>query len=325
VPAYFTEGFSVRESMWHGMGEILADYPDRPTAMQKAGHDFKVVEFKPYADLGDYFAPMPDEKALAKQYPDGRLVPLTTVNDDFPYIQSEDAWDIGDAIVGEGGVYETGIVLQNGKVLSLLIRWPEPIEIPGDNSPIQPFMNLSWGFIPGTPLKARTTSVRVVCWNTWTAAEAEGERTGHNYTFRHRGDMKQHVEDAKMALQHGITAPDSEIAEYQKYATELAETKINERQRELFLTSFIPKDAVISDRSERNVDAARAAVRQILDGDSVPGDHRFTAYGLHLAGGEFLDHKRRYMSRDTYYGRTMMYHEPLKARLSRVIREVVAS
>ena len=37
MPAYFEQGFSVREPMWHGLGTILDEYPGREQAMRAAG------------------------------------------------------------------------------------------------------------------------------------------------------------------------------------------------------------------------------------------------------------------------------------------------
>jgi hypothetical protein len=50
-----------------------------------------------------------------------------------------------------------------------------------------------------------------------------------------------------------------------------------------------------------------------------------TGYGLFLAGGEYLDHLRRYNSQDSYVKRTLLTTNPLKAKLTNTIRELVAA
>ena len=62
---------------------------------------------------------------------------------------------------------------------------------------------------------------------------------------------------------------------------------------------------------------ARAKVRAIFDGPTIPEAHRNTAYGLVQAGIEYLDHLRSYRNSDTYLGRTLLRDEPLKRKSCR--------
>lgn len=324
MPADFNAGFFVREPAWHKMGVVLDDYPGREDAMRLAGHDFEVIEYAPFADVGGAWVPVPGVKVFAARrggQPD-RLLP-TSSSRTFEPIQNSVAWDVVDAMVGEGARYETGILLAGGTMCSVLAYLPEPVTIPGDDSEVFPWVNVSWGHKPGAPLSCRATSIRTVCRNTQTMAEAQGLRTGRNFTFRHTRNVLDRIDEARDAL----TGVRVQHADYVRIATEMAETRVSQRQRELFVTEFIPKppEAMISDRVARNVEAARGAVRALFDGPTIPGDHRFTAYGLHLAGGEYLDHLRGYRTNDTLYGRQLMSHDRMKARMAKVIREVVAA
>jgi len=325
MPDYFEQGFFVREPAWHQMGTVLNDYPGREQAMELAGHNFEIVERPLYVPLreGDTQSVRLDEyKALVKSMPgdetDGLVMQVARAS--YGVVQNSTGWDIIDALVGEGIKYETGITLKGGAVLSVLGWLDEPIKIPGDDSEIYPWVNVSWSHDGSGALSARPTSIRTVCWNTQSAAEAEGRRTNSEFVFRHSKNVMERIEDAKLAMQ-GIRDSHEEYAEL---ARELATMPVTANQRELFVTQFLPMppEALISDTVERNVEVARAAVRSLFDGPTVPDDHRFTAYGLHLAGGEYLDHLRGYRNADTLYGRQLLRSEPAKAKLTKLIREV---
>lgn len=340
MPAYFDTGFMVREPAWHGLGVVLDDYPGREEAMRLAGHDFTVVE----RDVGllapaeaieaGFEGPMASQiegwKALVKEVapelrhedPTNGQV-LHVAKSSYGVVQNETAWDIVDALVGEGAKYETGITMKDGAVLSVLAWLPEPSVVPGDDSETLPWVNVSWSHDGSSAITARATSIRTVCWNTQSASEAQGKKLGTDYTFRHTKKVMDRIEDAKLALQ-GVR--DSHEV-YMELARELADTPVTADQRELFVTNFIPMppEALISDRVRGNVDEARREVRSLFKGESIPEAHEYTAYGLHLAGVEYLDHLRGARSPETKFGRSLLRDEPAKAKLGKLIREVVKS
>lgn len=337
MPAYFEQGFFVRKPAWHELGVVLQDYPGREEAMKLAGHDFAIVE-RPIVVVGkergpDEPAPLTiDGKGYGAKRADGwkALVHnktgaiLNVTRESYGVVQNEVGWDIVDAIVNQPNVrYETGLTLKEGAVCSVLAWLDEPVQIPGDDSPILPFVNVSWTHDGSGAVQARSTSIRTVCWNTQSAAELEGKRLGTEFTFRHTKNVMQRIEDAKMAIR-GIRA---QHEEYVELARELATTPITTEQRELFVSQFLPlpPEALISDRVAKNVEEARAAVRGILRGPTVPEAHRFTAYGLQLAGVEYLDHLRGYRNRETLFGRQLLRNEPAKGKLVKLIREVAAA
>lgn len=326
MPAYFDEGFSVRQPMWHGLGVVLDEYPGRDQAMRLAGHDFKVAEKS--VIVGGSKAP--GWKALVKEMPrelreedatHGALLNIT--KDSYGVVQNDVGWDIVDALVGEGAQYETGLTLKGGAVCSVLAWLPEPATVPGDDSEILPWVNVSWSHDGSSAINARATSIRTVCWNTQSASEAQGKRLGTDFTFRHTKKVMDRIEDAKLAIQGVRDAHEV----YMTLARELADMPVTDSQRELFVTSFIPMppEALISERVMANVEQGRASLRGLFDGPSIPDAHRNTGYGLHLAGGEFLDHLRGARSPETRFGRSLLRNEPAKAKLTRLIREVAVA
>lgn len=323
--------FSVRERPWH-MDEtntfVLADYPGRDVAYVAAGHDFEVEEVPTFMqavggpDDGGY-VPIPGWNIRRRS--DTKHI-FTVGPDSYVTLPNTVGWDIADAILGEDNVkYETGGTLKSGAVCYVLARIDEPSVIKGDDSAIYPYVAVSWGHDGSTALKARATSVRVVCWNTLSAAEAEGARTNREFTFRHTANVRDRIEDARNAL---LGARD-EHAKFITMANELADMSVSDEGINAFMAHFgptaEPRNGIVSARVRNNIDEARGELRAIIDGGlTVTADNRNTAYGLVQAGVEYLDHIRGFRSRETYCRRTILRDEPAKAQLIPLARAAAA-
>jgi phage/plasmid-like protein (TIGR03299 family) len=246
---------------------------------------------------------------------------LNVVRSSYEVIQNDVGWDIVDMIIGEGAKYETGITLKDGAVCLVTAWLDEPVQITGDDSATLPYLVVRWTHDGSGSLVARSTTVRVVCANTDSLSAAEARRNGTEYRFRHTKNVKSRIEDAKMAIK-GLR---DDFATFTRLSEELAQTPVTVGQRELFVCSLLPMppEALISDRVVENVETARRAVRNLFTGPTIPEAHKLTAYGLRLAGVEYLDHLRGYRSKDTYVGRQLLRDEPAKVKLAALIREVV--
>lgn len=334
MPAYFEQGFMVREPAWHGLGEVLADYPERDEAMRLAGHDFHLVEVGMNLDpstISPEAAEGIDPQRLNGKVKDWKALVndktgdiVHCAKDSYTVIQNETAWDLVDAIVNRPNVqYETGLTLEGGRLCSVLAWLNEPVQIKGDDSLTFPFINVSWRHDGFGALKARSTNVRVVCANTEAAAEAQGSRYGTDFTFHHSGNVMDRIEQAREAISGARIAQQ----EYVEIMNEMAEIAVTEEQREWFIEALVPmpNTAIITPRVMGNVDGARAEVRALFSGPTIPEAHKLTAYGLNLAGVEYLDHLRGYRNRETLLGRSIMSHQTGKAKLQTIIKEVVAA
>jgi len=208
---------------------------------------------------------------------------------------------------------ETGGSLAGGSKVWMLVMLDEPIILPGDKSEAMPFVALTARHDALGSVVARATAVRIVCANTFSAAEMEGERTGATFTFRHTGNWRERIDDAKAAIK-GVR---SEIAAYVELSNRLLGVTITPVQQERFITEFIPSppDTLISDRVASNIERSRNAVREILASDTCEGAGiNGTAYSLVQAAGEYLDHVRKANSWETRLNRTLIRPESLKAR-----------
>ena len=325
MPANVDNMFSVREMPWHRKGEVLPDYPGSwKDARVLAGLAWDPVTEPVYSlsgdpDSGESIAAEIEGWGLISRNDTGAV--LYIAQNTFQLITNTDMGEIIEAVLDQANVkYETAGCLEGGRAVWCLARLDEPIELPGDNSPTMPFLAVTNRHQPGMKCTLRATAVRIVCANTFRAAELEGEQTGATYGFVHRGSWKDRLEEAKQA----VTRSRDEFKAYAELAAGLMQVKVTSKQREMFIHAFIPAppDGLITDRVARNVDEARSALRAIFDSRTTQ-DIQYTAYGLLQAAGEYLDHVRAARSWETRLNRSIMRPEPFKAKALNLIREVV--
>jgi phage/plasmid-like protein (TIGR03299 family) len=337
--------FSVRHNAWHDpQGRFTRDhYPTSiAEARQWAGHDWEPVEAQAFERVkiddhttfayGDHdvvveladgryvFRPIAGEKRIIRSDTGAHL---RTVLGTYEVIPNHTMWEVIEAVCDEPNVkFETGGVIDGGRMVWALARLDEPWSPPGDPSLTYPFVAFLNRHDGQASAKTVNTTYRVVCANTFGAADAEGRETGREFIFRHTKHVMDRIEEAKQALR-GLR---DDTAAWRELATQLALMPVTPGQRELFVTQFIPMppEGLVSDRVVANVDEARAQIRAILDGQTCEGIG-YTAYGLVQAAGEYLDHIRRYRSRATYLKRTLLKPEPLKAKALELAREVVTA
>jgi len=322
MPAEVNSMFSVREKPWHGLGIVLDDYPGRIEAMKFAGHDFRIDEkdvFMKSGKSGTSTLKVDGWKALVKST-DGGV--MTVVRDSYAVVQNDVMWDIVDAIVKEPNVkYETAGVLKNGAVLWVLARIEEPTVVKGDDTPIIPYVLVSTSHDQSAPCKAQAVSVRVVCWNTYSMAQEQARGTGREYVFRHTKNVMQKIEDARGAL--AMTR--DQYHEFLDMVIELGNHKITDKGVKQFVSRFIPEPPkdLMTDRIRTNIAIERVKFYDLLEGRSVPDQHRHTSYGLFCAGIEFLDHIRAYRTPETYFRRTMLdTNSMVKKKVAKLAVEV---
>jgi phage/plasmid-like protein (TIGR03299 family) len=327
MPANVESMFSVRQMPWHREGTILEDYPgDWDTARKLAGLDWDPIATGVYAltdlnaDGSRHYEPIDGWKCIARS--DNGTV-LSINKDSYTVIDHGEMGEIVEAVLAQPSVkWETAGVLDGGRSVWCLALLDEPVELPGDETLTLPYLAITNRHDGTAACALRATAVRIVCANTFRAAELEGERTGATFSFIHKSSWRNRIEEARRA----VTGARTEIRRYQELAHELLAISITPRQRELFVTQFIPMppQGLVTDRVARNVEEARQALRFIFESKTTE-QVADTAYGLMQGAGEYLDHVRTARSWETRLNRTLIRPEPLKRRALSLIREVVSA
>jgi phage/plasmid-like protein (TIGR03299 family) len=354
MPADIEQMFSVREVPWHREGHVLDGYPQSfaeartlagldwdPVAvltaerlMTTAQYQEKVKEIirlsamesvedtsRKLTDL--YEQSLRTDKEFRRIARDDDMRTLSYQRNSYNIIPNSAFGEIIDSILeAEPGTVrlETGGSLAGGRKVWMLARINEPVPLPGDGTATFPFLGITSSHDGQASCAARLTTVRIVCGNTFSAAEAEGQRTGAVYSFSHRGDWRSRMGEAREALMYAR----QQTREYAEAMTELLGVKVTPAQEELFLREFIPAppEGLISDRVAKNIGEARAAVQGFLDSPTVLGTGvRGTAYGLVQAAGEYLDHVRTARTWESKMNRSLLHAEPLKAKAAVLARE----
>ncbi|MEV0534730.1 DUF932 domain-containing protein [Kitasatospora sp. NPDC050463] len=328
MPANVESMFSVREMPWHREGLVLDQHPRTwAEARQLAGLTWDPITESVYELVGVDGHGQPHYRAIEGWQRIARSDTSATLwinRDSYAVIDHGEMGEIVEALLAQPNVkWETAGVLDEGRSVWCLALLDEPIVLAGDATTVTlPYIGITNRHgLPGG-CTARCTAVRIVCGNTFRAAELEGDRTGTTFTFIHKRGWRNRLTQAREA----ITGARREIRAYEELATELLGIRITSQQRELFVREFIPMppEGLVTDRVARNVEDARAAIRGILASPTTaPVAH--TAYGLVQAAGEYLDHVRRSRSWETKLNRTLIKPEPLKAQALRLVREVVAA
>lgn len=326
MPADVESMFSVREMPWHREGIVLGDYPGSwAEVRQLAGLDWDpipepVYELAGITDDGlPRYAPIDGWQRITRSDTGATL----WINQDSYEIITHDAMgEIVEAVLAQPNVkWETGGSLDQGRAVWCLALLDEPIELPGDETVTLPYMAITNRHGKPGACTLRATAVRIVCANTFRAAELEGDRTGTTFSFKHTKNWRNHLQQAREA----VTGTRREITAYVELARTLLDIRITPQQRERFVAEFIPMppDGLVTDRVVRNVEDARKALRAILASETTaPVAH--TGYGLVQAAGEYLDHVRRARSWETKLGRTLMRPEPLKAKALTLVRSIAS-
>ena len=327
MPANVESMFSVRQMPWHREGTILDDYPgDWDQARKLAGLDWDPITTEVYAlaDLGadgsPRYEPIDGWKCIARS-DNGAVLSLN--RDTYTVINHTEMGEIVEAVLAQPNVkWETAGVLDGGRAVWCLALLDEPISLLGDASATMPYLAITNRHDGTGSCALRATAIRIVCANTFRAAELEGERTGATFSFIHKSSWRNRIDEARQA----VTGARTEMRRYTELAQQLLCIPITPKQRELFITEFIPMppQGLITDRVARNVDEARNALRMLFcstTNEQIAG----TAYGLIQASGEYLDHVRAARSWETRLNRTLMRPEPLKHRALALVREITTA
>lgn len=343
MPAYFDTGFSVRQPMWHGLGEVLDDYPESwDDARRKAGlmweptyRDLYVPQLIPVtaevpegahlvASEGEarrYLVPVQGHRAIVR---DDTEAVLATPTDSYELIYHHQMGELLEAYTeawtkaGADVKFETAGSVRDGRAVWALVWLDEPYTVPGDDSATYPFAALLNAHDGSAACRLTPTSIRIVCWNTWKMAEAEGERNAHAVVLRHSGDVTARLEDAKASL----AGMRDEAKEWQLLAADLASININDAVVTTFLDEFIPIPEGASERTRNSRQERRDTFRKLYDESPTCAPLPESAYKLVQAAGEYLDHLRPFRSRDTYLSRTMLTADSHKPAVVRLVREL---
>ena len=198
--------FSVNEKAWHGLGQIVQDYPTSTEAIHHAGLDY-TVEKRPLFTYGN--ENMIPDGDICLRIPEievpGYYATLRTdteqvlgvVGKDYEVVQNIDAFTFFDAIVGgEGIMYETAGALGKGERIFITAKLPGYIKV-GSDDLIDKYLFLTTSHDGFGSITAAFTPIRVVCNNTLNAAL---RNSSNSIKIRHTQNAKERLEQAHKVM-----------------------------------------------------------------------------------------------------------------------------
>jgi phage/plasmid-like protein (TIGR03299 family) len=307
------EVFSVRREMWHGLGQVLPEYPTRAEAQQLV-HPWEPVSEPLYRQVpvvdpetGDLTVQYIEAKSAVLNVRSDNSAELGAVSPTFENIKNAEMYDIAEAIEGDepGAVrLETGGSLDGGKKVWLLLKLREPLLVPGDpNGTVVPYYVLQNNHDAAGAFRGQSTIVRVVCANTSAAADYDAKARGTEFSFRHTKNVADRIAQAKQALAGWRES----LLVFQELSQELVAQRVSDYAVKLFIEEFVPMPigTTISERVQQHVQEARAEVRGILDGPTSEGI-RNTQWGLVQAAVEWQNHYRRANTAESRFKRAYL-------------------
>src|SRR5258706_9386499 len=198
--------FSVQEKAWHGLGQIVQDYPTSAEAIKFAGLDYKVEKRKLFTYDNENNIGNPDIDIIipeievpnfyATMRTDTEQV-LGVVGKEYEIVQNADAFSFFDAIVGGDGImYETAGALGKGERIFITAKLPDYIKV-GNNDLIEKYLFLTTSHDGFGSITAAFTPIRIVCNNTLNAAF---RNCSNSIKIRHTQNAKERLEEAHKVM-----------------------------------------------------------------------------------------------------------------------------
>lgn len=320
--------FSVREAMWHSLGEVLTDYPTREEA-QKIAHPWNPVTeplFRRVPVVTDdgptvEYEEVKDSVAVVRDDTNDLIGTVSSTLGES-IVSNDELYDVAEALQGKGSDvrYETGGSLFGGRKVWLLLRLNEPLVVKGDpNGATIPYYALQNSHDGSGAFRGQATMTRIVCDNTAHMADMDAEARGTEFVFRHTKSIKDRIEEAKQALAGWRES----VEAWQRLTAHLLNTAITPEQRTIFVNEFIPMpvQGLVSDRVIGNVEKARGDLHAILLGETC-ADINLTAYGLVQASVEYGQHVRRANTAESRFKRAYLDRDRLTADAVVLAQEV---
>lgn len=200
--------FSVKEKVWHNLGQIVEEYPTSEEAIKFAGLDYEVeksplftkgtglVESQDGLKVSDSELKVPNYFANIRT--DNNTV-LGVVGKDYHIVQNREAFSFFDSIVGGGNgiLYETAGALGNGERIFITAKLPDYIRVGNGDDITEKYIFLTTSHDGSGSITAAFTPIRIVCQNTLNASL---RNMSNVVRIRHTSGAKQRLEDAHKVM-----------------------------------------------------------------------------------------------------------------------------
>jgi len=266
--------FAAYKPMWHGKGNILDNPANDAEAIKQGGLDW-TVSLRPIMVGG---VVIEDHKATMR---DDTNVPLGIVGSRYHVVQNEDLFNFFDPVIDrDKNIYHTGGVLKGGRIVWLLAKLDASFyAVPDDR--VDSYVLLASSHDGSMYVTIKHTPIRVVCWNTLSAA-----LVGRDTLVRIKHTRYAHNELRAAHKLMGLTTKSME------QMRELAQTLLSRNVSVGFMRTFVEKLFPSTRNREKRPKNKHLEPLEMLfvnEANSLPGMQR-TGWALYNATTEYIDH-----------------------------------
>jgi len=261
--------FSVNEKAWHGLGQIVDQYPTSAEAIKYAGLDYEVIKSPLFTcqrdetvgDNGEIIegSQMPVPHHFATVRTDNHAV-LGVVGKDYEIVQNVNAFEFFDAIVGggDGILYETAGALGKGERIFITAKLPGYLRV-GKQDMIEQYLLLTTSHDGFGSITAAFTPVRVVCQNTLNAAM---RNHSNSIKIRHTASANDRLKQA-----HKLMGISSNLgSELEGLLNNWAHIKITDKEvKRLIQIAMSPNKEVLKNLAQGKVEELSTTYTNIVD------------------------------------------------------------
>ncbi len=250
--------FSVKEKAWHGLGQIVQDYPTSKEALQFAGLDFAVCK-RPNIHRLDSGNEIISTSSFYTYRPDTGAVLGDRLGKDYEVVQNADAFNFFDAIVdGDGIQYETAGALGKGEKVFVTAKLPGYIKV-GNDDMIEKYLFLTTSHDGFGSIMAAFTPTRIVCNNTLNAAL---KNCSNSIKIRHTANAKERLEEAHKVM--GISNRLS--VQLEGIFNQWAKVRITDKEiQKLIQMAMVPNKEVLQNIQKGELDELSTCFKNMCD------------------------------------------------------------
>lgn len=295
---------------WHGLGTKLDNVATAREALEAANLTWKVVTEPVVTKSGITL----DTHRITVREDTG--APLGVVGSRYQVIQATDAFAFFDAVTLDpnGPKYVTAGSLMGGKMIWILAKTKNVIEVvQGD--PIEEYLLFTNSHDGSEPMGMKYTPIRVVCWNTLSAAllnwKAQAQ-AGRAVRFRHTRNVMNRVKEARDIL--GIV--DSNRLLLQEAIDMMVHRQVTQEEVDAVIEALLPTPP--PDKRQTATLNSRNEIRRLfVEGKGNENrEIRGTAWALYNGITEWSDHIRT--------SRTQAGKDPRESRMNSVMFGAIA-
>lgn len=190
--------FSVQEKAWHGLGQVVQDYPTSAEAIKFAGLDYDIAKL-PNTHILPSGNRIVSDSSFFTYRTDNETVLGHSVGKDYHIVQNHEAFSFFDAIVGgdSGILYETAGALGNGERIFITAKLPDYIRVGNGDDVTEKYIFLTTSHDGTGSITAAFTPIRIVCQNTLNASL---NNMSNVVRIRHTSGAKQRLEEAHRVM-----------------------------------------------------------------------------------------------------------------------------